>query len=117
MTRWLDGTAAPRGGVGYAHDAGPFNMHAELERVWTSARARARAADGCRSQCKKWAPSHTNSYWYVRLLHQLSERRSADCRLRSDGNRRICALRAERSQTPTIKDFALVDGGMLARCE
>lgn len=33
MNRWLDGTAAPRGGMGYAHDAGPFNMHAELERV------------------------------------------------------------------------------------
>src|SRR5690348_5018092 len=66
MNRWLDGTATPRGGVGFAHDAEPFNMHAELERVWTSARARARAADGCGSQCKKWALSHTNSYWYVR---------------------------------------------------
>ena len=29
--RWLHGTAASRGGMGDAHSAGPFNMHAELE--------------------------------------------------------------------------------------
>jgi hypothetical protein len=70
VRRWLHGTAAPRGGMRYAHSAGPFNKHAELERVWTSARARARAADGCSLPCKKWDLSHTNIDWYMRPIER-----------------------------------------------
>ena len=48
----------------WAHAAGPFNKHAELERGrFCCSSARLVAAESTLI-CKKWAPSHINNYLY-----------------------------------------------------
>jgi len=44
----------------------PFNNYAELEHpIGARDLARVTRGNGYARKCKKWALSHTNTYWYV----------------------------------------------------